>query len=118
MRTGDDGLLGLVFFLVPAWPFERFQVPPPNHYGYVQFPGAVLLIFALMFFRVAADPRRRRDLIPYGILLKLAYVSVSGWHWHFAGIPAMWKPLTIIDAISAVLFVVAYASLAREGEPK
>ena len=62
-----------------------------------------------MFVRIAVDPVRHRGLILYGILLKVAYVGVSGWHWHSAGIPGMWKPFTVIDAVTAVLFVTAYA---------
>ena len=41
-----DGLLGLLFLLAPGYPFQLFSVVPPNHLGYVQFPAAVLLIFA------------------------------------------------------------------------
>jgi hypothetical protein len=106
-----DGLLGLLFILRPDWPFERFNVPPPNHFGYVEFPAAVVLIFAFMFARIAINPSRHRELIVYGILLKLAYVWVSGWHWLHGNIPTMWKPFIVIDAICAVLFLVAYASL-------
>ena len=110
-----DGLLGLVFLVAPGYPFERFAVPPPNHFGYVQFPAAVLLIFALMFVRIAADPLRHRGLIPYGILLKVAFVAVSGWHWFSTGIPGMWKPCTAIDAVTAVLFIAAWAMLGGRG---
>jgi hypothetical protein len=28
-----DGVLGLVFLLVPSMIFERFEVVPPNHFG-------------------------------------------------------------------------------------
>jgi hypothetical protein len=106
-----DGLLGLLFLLAPAWPFQYFNVTPPNHFGYVQFPAALLLIFALMFLQIAASPLRHRELIPYGIMLKLAYVILSGWYWFWTGIPGMWKPFTVIDAVTVVLFVVAYSSL-------
>jgi hypothetical protein len=106
-----DGLLGLLFLVAPLWPFDHFNVTPPNHIGYVQFPAALLLIFALMFLQIAISPVRHRHLIPYGIMLKVAYVGLSGWHWWSAGIPGMWKPFTVIDAVTAVLFVAAYASL-------
>jgi hypothetical protein len=106
-----DALLGLLFLFAPQWPYQHFNIPPPNHFGYVQFPAALLLIFALMFLRVAADAVRRRELIIYGILLKLAYVSVSAWYWLKADIPFMWKPFTVIDAVTVLLFAVAFASL-------
>jgi hypothetical protein len=106
-----DGVLGLLFLVVPDYPFQVFAVTPPNHLGYVQFPAALLLIFALMFASIALDPIRRRGLIVYGILLKVAYCAVSGGHWLSAGIPNMWKPLTVIDLVVGILFIWAYAIL-------
>ena len=106
-----DGLLGLLFLIAPLHPFEHYGITPPNHVAYVQFPAAVLLIFALMFVQVAVNPLRNRHLIPYGILLKIAYVGISGWHWYSGGIPDMWKPFTVIDAVTIVLFVGAYLML-------
>ena len=41
-----DGLLGLAFLTCPDYIFNAFSVPPPNHFGYVQFPAALLIIFA------------------------------------------------------------------------
>jgi len=104
-----DGLLGLLFLVAPSYPFQRFEVTPPNHWGYVQFPAALLLIFALMFLQAACDPARYRHLIGYGVLLKIAYCGVSGWHWLSAGIPGMWKPMTLIDAVMGLLLLCAYA---------
>ncbi len=111
-----DGVLGLVFLAAPGYPFQLCQVTPPNHYGYVQFPAALLLIFALIFVRIARDPAAHRDLIPYGILLKGAYCAVSGWHWLSTDIPGMWKPFTIIDLVMAILFAWAWAVLPRGGK--
>ncbi len=108
-----DGVLGLWFLAAPQSPFKLFEVTPPNHVGYVQFPAAVLLVFALMFVNIARDPAANRGLIQYGILLKIAYCGVSGWHWLAAGIPAMWKPFTVIDLAMLVLFVWAYMILPR-----
>jgi hypothetical protein len=112
-----DGLLGVLFLAAPGYPFEFFGVTPPNHLGYVQFPAALLLIFALMFVKIAVDPVRNYDLIVYGILLKVAYCAVSGWHWLNGDIPGMWKPFTVIDAAMGILFVWAYVILHATGEP-
>ena len=72
-----------------------------------------------MFTRIALNPIRRRDLIVYGILLKVAYCGVSGWHWFSAGIPTMWKPFTVLDLVMGILFVWAYVILgSRGGEAK
>ena len=101
-----DGLLGLLFLLA-GLSVSAFQRCAAESFGLRAISAAVLLIFALMFVRIAVDPVRHRGLILYGILLKVAYVGVSGWHWHSAGIPGMWKPFTVIDAVTAVLFVTA-----------
>jgi hypothetical protein len=67
-----DGVLGLMFLLAPAALFELCQVTPPNHFGYVQFPAALLIIFGWIFGTIARDPLLYRFMIPYGILLKVA----------------------------------------------
>jgi hypothetical protein len=116
-----DGILGLFFLFFGSAVFEWFRVTPPNHFGYVQFPAALLIVFALMFFAVARNPSGNRNLIPYGILLKVSYCVVTCFHWFTAGIPDMWKPFTIIDLIFIVLFVWAYRSIparrAGQSEP-
>jgi hypothetical protein len=81
--------------------------------GYVQFPAALLLIFALMFLAIARDPVGRRHLIPYGILLKVSYCGVVFFHWFTAGVPYMWKPFAVIDIVFLALFGWAYGSLRR-----
>ncbi|MBP7149314.1 MAG: hypothetical protein KBD01_17425 [Acidobacteria bacterium] len=106
-----DGILGLAFLAAPNYPFAIAHVTPPNHVGYVQFPAALLLIFALMFAAIALEPARRRPLIVYGILLKLAYCGVAGFHWAATGIPTMWKPFVVIDLVMGMLFAWAYAKL-------
>lgn len=106
-----DGILGLAFLLMPAPVFAAFDVPPPNHWGYIQFPAALLVVFALMFFAVARQPEPNRNLIPYGILLKLSYAGVVfGW-WATSGLPGMWKPFAIFDLVFAGVFFWAYRIL-------
>lgn len=105
-----DGALGLAFLLAPAALFSRFGVTPPNHWGYVQFGAALLVIFALMFFQVAARPSANRNLIPYGILLKVAYCGVVFAYWFTEGLPDMWKPFAIIDAVFIALFAWSFWS--------
>lgn len=106
-----DGVLGLVFLLAPGSVFARFAVTPPNHFGYVQFPAALLIVFALMFLAVARHPHRNRNLIPYGMLLKVSYCAVVFGYWSIRGIPGLWKPFAIIDAAFLLLFGWAYLSL-------
>jgi hypothetical protein len=111
-----DGLLGLVFLVAPAAMYDRFHVTPPNHWGYVQFGAALLIIFALMFFQVAARPAANRNLIPYGFLLKVAYAGTVFAYWFTQGLPGMWKPFAFCDAAFAVLFAWSYVKLALPAE--
>jgi hypothetical protein len=107
-----DGILGLAFLLAPGAVFAAFGVTPPNHPGYVQFPAALLIVFALMFLSVARDPRAGRNLIPYGMLLKASYFEVIFYHWLLTGLPDMWKPFAVADVAFLALFVWAYVALA------
>jgi hypothetical protein len=106
-----DGVLGAAFLMAPEWVFHTADVTPPNHWAYVQFPAALLLIFALMFVAIARDPVGNRNLILYGILLKVAYCGVAFGHWFTAGIPGLWKPFAVADLVMAVLFVLSYRVL-------
>jgi hypothetical protein len=106
-----DGALGLIALFAGVQLFQWFGVTPPNHWGYVQFPGALLVIFAIMFVAIARDPARNRGLIPYGLLLKASYCGVVFFHWFTAGLPNMWKPFAILDAIFFVLFAWAFVQL-------
>jgi len=112
-----DAGLGLLFLLGPHCPFRLFNVTPPNHWGYVEFPAALLIIFGMMFFEIGRDPAGNRNLIPYGILLKVAYCGLVFRYWLAPeGIPDMWKPLAVCDATMGVLFVWAYVVLRPRAE--
>lgn len=111
-----DGLLGMAFLVAGDGMFERFGVTPPNHIGYLQFPAALLIVFAIMFGVIARAPAANRDLIPYGMFLKVSYCGVVFSHWFAGGIPNMWKPFAVCDIVFLVLFVWAYTSL-RAGAP-
>ena len=108
-----DGLLGiaLLFFQGPV--YQRFGVEPPNHLGYVQFGALVLLIFAAMFFRIARDPVRNRDLIFYGVGLKAAYSGTIFWHQLAGSMPAMWVPWAWADLVFLLLFLAAWKSVGQ-----
>ncbi len=106
-----DGALGLVGLFGTEWFFRFFGVTPPNHLGYVQFPAALLVVFAIMFVEVARNPAKKRGLIPYGMLLKIWYSGVVIYHWVSAGLPWVWKPFAVADLVFFVLFAWAYAHL-------
>lgn len=108
-----DGILGIAFLVAAPALFEWVGVTPPNHFGYVHFPAALLIVFALMFLSIARAPVVNRGLIQYGILLKVSYCAVAFYHWFTAGIPFIWKPFAIADLVFLVLFVFAQSALKK-----
>jgi hypothetical protein len=106
-----DGLLGAAFLFASGPLFQWVGVTPPNHPGYVHFPAALLIVFAAMFGAVALDPVRNRNLIPYGMLLKVSYCGVVMFHWFTAGVPTMWKPFCVFDFVFLVAFAWAWTAL-------
>lgn len=106
-----DGVLGLAFVFFPGRLFELAGVPPPNHIGYVQFPALLLIVFAVLFFRVAADPVGNRALILYGCGLKLSYCATVFGHELADGIPHIWLPFAWADIAFLILFFVAWKRL-------
>ena len=114
LAAAYDGVLGLAFLTAHNAIFQWFDVTPPNHPGYIEFPGALLVVFGILFVAVARNPEANRNLIPYGILLKVAYCGVAFWHWFQEGIPNMWKPYAIADLGFLALFYAAYRQLGKE----
>ncbi len=111
-----DAVLGIAFLFAGNSVFEKFmpEIEKPNHDGYIQFPGALLLVFALMYAAIARNPVRNRNLIPYGILLKVSYCSIVLCHWTTGELQAwIWKPFCIIDIIFLVLFVYTWRATGK-----
>ena len=112
-----DGVLGVAFLVAAPALFDWVGVTPPNHFGYIHFPAALLIVFALLFLSIARRPEINRHLIPYGILLKISYCAVVFYHWFTAGIPFIWKPFAIADLVFLVVFIWAYAELGKQRSP-
>jgi hypothetical protein len=109
-----DGGLGLVFLVAGPALYEATGVTPPNHWGYIHFPAALLVVFGLMFASAAARPAANANLIPYGILLKIAYCATVFGHWLHAGLPWIWKPFAWLDL--AWIFVLWWIWRVLRGE--
>ncbi len=109
-----DGVLGLLFLAIPYKLFILTNVPPPNHIGYIQFPALLLVIFGIMFLNIARSPVANRNLIFYGILLKMSYSGVVLSHWMLGVMPIMWVVFAIFDLIFLVLFVVARKTIGKQ----
>ena len=103
-----DLVIGVVFLFAGASIFEAAAVPAPNHWAYIQFASLLLIVFGTMFFTIAADPIAHRNLIPFGMLLKLSYTGLVAYYWVTAECPMLFKPFAIIDGIMFFLFLLAY----------
>lgn len=108
-----DGILGIVFALIPATLYRVFAVTPPNHYAYVRFPALLLIVFGVMFLRAAADPVGRRDVLLYGAGLKISYCAVVFWYEFRHAMPSIWIPFAWLDVAFLILFLVAWKATAR-----
>jgi hypothetical protein len=103
-----DFLIGLAFLFFGPQLFDAAGDAHPNHWGYIQFGSLLLMVFGTMFFAVARDPVGNRNLMPYGMLLKLSYTGLVAYYWVAADCPLLFKPFAIIDAVMFVLFLLAY----------
>lgn len=102
-----DGVLASVFLFFGPMIYDHFDIERPNHMGYLQFPALLLIVFAIMYWRIASDPARFKDLIPFGMGLKISYCAVVFYYWLTSGIPAMWIPFAWIDLVFLILFFMA-----------
>ena len=103
-----DGILAIAFITMPEAIFSHYQVEPPNHLGYVEYPAMLLLIFAIMFFRIAFNPVKCRELMLYGCALKFSYTFLVFRYVMTTGIPSMWVTWAWIDGAFLILFVAAW----------
>ena len=111
-----DAVLGVAFVLFPLSIYAMYQVEPPNHLAYVQFPGLLLIIFAAMFYQVARNPVKNRGLILYGCALKASYCSMVFYYMATSGVPSMYVPFAWADMAFLVLFVLTYRSLGAKAQ--
>jgi hypothetical protein len=108
-----DGVIGIMGIFLPDLAFQIYEVTPPNHLGYIQFPAFLLLIFAAMFYRVAQDPISNRFIMLYGVALKGGYSGLIFYYMLTTGIPAMWVPWAWADLVFLVLFLISWSHTGR-----
>jgi hypothetical protein len=104
LAAAYDGLLGLLFIVAGPRVYELAGITPPNHWGYVHFAAGLLVLFGFMFLRIALRPVEERNLVLYGIFLKICYVATVAWYWINGGVPDMWKWFAGADVVFAFLF--------------
>ena len=103
-----DVALGVAFLFSGLSIFRIAGVTPPSHIGYVQFPALLLIIFGWMFFRVADNPVRNRDVMLYGVALKASYSGVVLGHAVHGRMPMLFLPWAWADLVFLVLFLLAW----------
>jgi hypothetical protein len=103
-----DLVLGVAFLFFAPRIFAAANIPPVNHWGYVQFGALMIIIFGIMFCFIANDPIRHRNLMPYGMFLKLSYTGLVLYYWVAGECHAIFQPFAVIDGIMLVLFLMAY----------
>jgi hypothetical protein len=118
-----DGLLGLAFISAGPRLFAYFQITPPNHWGYLHFSASILVVFGWMFLEIARRPLESRNLVTYGILLKVCYVGTVVWYWTHGDVPTIWKAFAAADTVFAFLFLwslgpLKSAALGSKGTPE
>ena len=113
-----DGLLGLIFLVAAPAVYNWSGITPPNHWGYVHFSAGTLAIFGYMFLAIARRPIENRNLVPYGMLLKVCYVLTVTWHELHGGVPMMWIYFAVADTVFLALFCWSQGRLAAAAESK
>ena len=109
-----DAGLGFGFLFFARKIFELANVTQPNHMAYVMFPAGIMITFGIMFFAIARNPETNRNLIPYGILLKVSYAGTVFYYWFTSGIPIIWKPFAILDILFLIAFIAAFRLLLKQ----
>lgn len=100
-----ESLLGFAFLVAAPQIFAAAGITPPNHFGYVHFAAGILVIFGWMFLMIARLPLENRNLVVYGVLLKVCYVATVCWHWYAGGVPNLWKYFAAADTVLALAFI-------------
>ncbi len=108
-----DFVIGAVFLFFGTQLFDWATIPYPNHWGYVQFCSLMLMVFGSMFLAIGRDPVGNRNLMPFGMLLKISYVGIVSFYWLTTGCPFLFKPFVAIDFVMLVLFVIAYLTTSQ-----
>ena len=91
-----------------------YGVAPPYHMAFVQFPALLLILFAIMFYRVAMNPVGNREFILYGCGLKGSYCLLVLLHGLTSGISSMWIPWAWADLVFLALFALSWRRLNQD----
>lgn len=108
-----DVVIGLVFLVLGDSLFDRFEVPPPSHPGYYEFPALMLIIFGVLFAQIAINPAKHRGLIIYGMGLKASCSGLILYHHFVDGVSGFWISFAFADVGFLVLFSAAFVAIGK-----
>ena len=103
-----DLVLGVAFLLFWREIYRLGNVTLPGHPIYIQFPSLLMMIVAVMFFRVAQNPRESRELMLYGAALKASFVGLIFWHTFQHTVPPFWFTFGCLDSVLLAGFLAAW----------
>ena len=109
----SDFLFGLGVLIAGSAILPWAGISATGHWGPIQFASLMLMIFGLMFASVAFDPISQRNLIRYGLLLKLSFCGLVAYYWMTSEVPMLVRIFAVADAILYVLFLVSYLKLGK-----
>lgn len=105
--------LGVAFARWGPEIYRWAELTPPNHWGYVQFPAFLAVVFGALFFAVAFRPQANRNLIPFGLLFLASYISVVFIDWTASGVPWLFKAVAAVHVVLFTLLGLAYRALGK-----
>jgi len=117
-----DGILGLIFTLLPGLAFERLGIGDqlPAFGGYIALLGAFVLVIGVAYYLISrGDLRRNRDLILVGVLYKLAYCAIAFFYWFTGALPHLifGALFGVADLIFFMLMAECYLTVRKAEQP-
>ena len=117
-----DGILGLIFTLLPGLAFERLGIGDqlPAFGGYIALLGAFVLVIGVAYYLISrSDLRRNRDLILVGVLYKLAYCAIAFFYWFTGALPHLifGALFGVADLIFFILMAECYLTVRKAEQP-
>jgi hypothetical protein len=108
------GIYG-VLVLFPLYFSETrmgIEFPPPlNHPEHYYSFISVTLVWQFLFFLVARDPLKYKNVIPFCALEKSSLIPTFFILYPQGRFPSLWIPLLIVDLTFGAMFLVAFSRL-------
>lgn len=64
-----------------------------------------------MFLAIARNPVANANLVPYGILLRVACSGVTAAYWYLGGLPLIWLAVFCCEFLMMIAYMFVYKQL-------